>query len=46
MDEERLNALSLVSIHRDVFLEYENIIDIYASKYARRVLLTNHPSEN
>ena len=46
MDEERLNALSLVCIHRDIFLEYENIIDIYVSKYSRRVLLTNRPSEN
>ena len=33
MGEERLNALSLiVCIHRDIFLDYDKIIDIYASK--------------
>ena len=26
--EERLNALSLVRIHRDIFLDYDKIIDI------------------
>ena len=31
--EERLNALSLVFIHRDIFLDYEKIIDTDASKY-------------
>ena len=39
--EERLNALSLVCIHRDIFLDYDKIIDIYASKYPRRMLLIN-----
>ena len=39
MDEERLNAFSLVCIHRDIFLDYDKIIDIYTSKYQRRVLL-------
>ena len=34
MGEERLNALSLVCIHRDIFLDYDKIIDIYASKEA------------
>ena len=28
MGEERLNALSLVCIHRDIFLDYDKIIDI------------------
>ena len=46
MGEERLNALSLVYIHRDVFLDYDKIIDIYASKYSRRMLLINRLSEN
>ena len=31
MGEERLNALSLVCIHRDILLDYDKIIDIYAS---------------
>ena len=46
MGEKRLNALSLVCIHRDIFLDYDKIIDIYASKYPRRMLLINPPSEN
>ena len=39
MGEERLNALLLVHIHRDIFLEYNKIIDMYASKFPRRMLL-------
>ena len=46
MGEERLNDLSLVCIHRDIFLDYDKIIDIYASKYPRRMLLINPLSEN
>ena len=46
MGEERLNAFSLVSIHRDVFLEYDKIIGIYTSRYPRRMLLINPLSEN
>ena len=41
MGKERLNALSLVCIHRDIFFNYDKIIDIYASKYPRRMLLIN-----
>ena len=41
MGKERLNALSLVCIHIDNFLDYDIIIDIYASKYPRRRLLIN-----
>ena len=46
MGEERLNALSLLYIQRDIFLDYEKIIDIYASKYPRRMLLINPLNEN
>ena len=46
MGEERLNALSLVCIHRDIFLDYDKIIDIYASKYPRKMLLINPLNEN
>ena len=46
MGEERLNVLSLVYIHRDIFLDYDEIIEIYASKYPRRMLLINPLSEN
>ena len=41
MGEERLNDLSLICIHRDIFLDYDKIIDIYPSKYPRRMLLIN-----
>ena len=43
---ERVNALLLVYIHQDIFLDYDKIIDIYASKYPRRMLLINPLSEN
>ena len=46
MEEERLNALSLVCIHLDIFLDYDKIINIYASKYPRRMLLINPLSKN
>ena len=42
----RVNALLIVCIHRDIFLDYDKIIDIYASKYPRRMLLINPLSEN
>ena len=45
MDEDHLNALSLVCVHRDIFLDYDKIIDIYASKYPKRMLLINPLSE-
>ena len=41
MGKKRLNALSLVCTHRDIFLDCDKIIDFYASKYARRMLLIN-----
>ena len=44
MGEERLNASSLVCIH--IFLDYDKIIIIYASKYPKRRLLINLLSEN
>ena len=34
---ERVHALSLVCIHRDIFFDYDKIIDIYVSKYLRRI---------
>ena len=46
MGEEPLNGLSFVCIHRDILLDYDKIIDIYASKYLRRMLLINPLSEN
>ena len=43
---ERVDALLLVSIQWDIFLDYDKIIDIYASKYQRRILLINPLSKN
>ena len=46
MDEEHLNALSLLYIHQDIFLDYDKLIDIYLFKYPRRMLLINPVREN
>ena len=46
MGEERLNALSFVYIHSDIFLDYDKIIEIYVFIYPRRMLLINSLSEN
>ena len=46
MREECLNVLSLVSIHRDIFIDYEKTIDIYGSRYPSKILLINPLSEN
>ena len=43
---ERINALLLVCIHRDIFVDYDKTADICASKYPRRMLLINPLSEN
>lgn len=41
MGEERLNALMLLYIHRDIKLDYDKIIDDYASQHPRRMVLIN-----
>ena len=41
-----VDVLLLVRIQRDTFLDYDKIIDIYASKYPRKMLLINPLSEN
>ena len=46
MSEERPNALPLVYIHRDIFVDYDKIIDTHAFKYPRWMLLINPLSEN
>ena len=46
MGEERLNALSFVCIHWDIFLDCDKIIDNYAPKYPRRMFLINPLSVN
>ena len=37
--DERFNTLLLAYIHRDILLDYDKIIEIFASKYQRRMLL-------
>ena len=44
MGEERLNAFSLVCTS-SIFLDYDKIIEIYASKYPGRMLLINPLNE-
>ena len=43
---ERVNAFLLTCIHRDIFLDFDKFIDTYASKYPKRMLLINPPTEN
>ena len=43
---KRVNTLSIVCIHRDILPDYDKIIDIYASKYPRRMLLINPLSKH
>ena len=43
---EGVNVLLLVCIHWDIFLDYDKIIDIYTSKYQKRMLLINPLSKN
>ena len=39
--EDRLNALSLLFIHKDVALDYDAIIDDYAKRNKRRITFIN-----
>lgn len=41
MSEERLNALLLLFIHKDIDLDYDAIVDIFARRNSRRMLLLN-----
>ena len=41
MGEDRFNALMLMNVHRDIDLDPEAIIDKYAMKHPRRMLLLN-----
>ena len=43
---ERVNALLLEYNQWDIFLDYDKIIDIYVSKYQRRMILINPLSKN
>ena len=43
---ESVNGLKLACIHWDIFLDYDKIIDVYTSKYQRRMPLINPLSKN
>ena len=46
MKEPRLNALILMYVHRDIKLDFEQIIDMYALRHPRRMLLVNPLGDN
>lgn len=41
MTEETLNSLMLLYVHKDIPLNYDTVIDIFAAKQPRRMLLQN-----
>ena len=41
MGEEGLNALMLLYVHKDIVLDYEKVIDIYANRFPRRMRFLN-----
>ena len=41
MGEERLNALPLLFIHKDIPLNYNSVVDEYAKRYQRRMTFIN-----
>ena len=45
MGQQRLNALMLLYIHKDIQINYPKIIDIYANRYPRRMLFKNPLAE-
>ena len=45
MGQERLNSLLLLFIHKNISLDYEAIINSFASKHPRRMLLSNPLAE-
>ena len=45
-NSKRANTLLLMCIHQDIFLDYDKLIDIHASKYPRKMLLINPLSKH
>ena len=41
MTQSRLNGLALMSIHRDVDIDYENVINKFARRFPRRLEFSN-----
>ena len=46
MGKERLNALVLSYVHKDIVLDYKKVIDIYTNRYARRMRFLNPAKED
>ena len=45
MHQNRLNALMLLYIHKDIPLNYKKISDLYADRYPRRMNFSNPLAE-
>ena len=45
MSEDRFNALILMYVHRDIKLDYDCVIDMYARRFPRRILFNNPLSD-
>ncbi|XP_078679498.1 52 kDa repressor of the inhibitor of the protein kinase-like [Branchiostoma floridae x Branchiostoma belcheri] len=45
MGEDRLNALLLLFVHRDIPLDYDKIVNTYATRHPRRMLFVNPLSD-
>ena len=41
MVEDRLNALLLLFIHKDIDIDFDKVVDIFAKRKSRRMLLLN-----
>ena len=41
MSQDRLNSLLLLYVHKDIQLNYDAVVDLYASRYPRRMALLN-----
>ena len=41
MSDDRLNGLALLSIHREIDIDYEKILDIFARNYRHRLQLVD-----
>ena len=41
MGEERLNGLAIMHAHRDIPLDLDGIIDLFASLHSRRMRMAN-----
>ena len=46
MGEDRLNALLLLYYHKDIALDYDKIVDLYARRHTRRMSFLNPLSDS